>query len=676
MVAMLLSSTVFAQQTYLDSLYAIWKDKSQPDSNRVRAYSDYIWDGFLFSQPDTAEVLADALLAFALQHQYPKASSAGYTLKATANSIQGNYQRALAFNQKSLEIYEELGYKIGIATSLINIGIAYKEQGNYPRALEHYQKALAISDGLGDKLGISNSANNIGTVYDIMGNYPRALEYYQKSLVMTAELGDEQGTSYTLSNIGTIYQVQGNYPRALEYYQNSLAILEKIGDQIGISTNLSNIGVTYQYLSDYPRSLEYHQKSLTIREELGDKQGISGSLNNIGTIYTFQGNNPRALEYFQKSLSIKEEIGDTEGIAGNLTNIGTIYKEQGKHGLALDYCLKALAVAEEIGVLSRQRSACQCLYETYKTKGMGNEALMYHEKMVMLRDSMFNEENTKKLTRLEMQYEFDRKEAATLAEQDKKDAIAAQELQRQKLARNGFMGGFAVVLLFAGVFLVQRNRLGREKQRSEELLHNILPEEVAEELKEKGHSDAQLIDHVTVLFTDFKGFTALSEKVTPKELVKDLHDCFSLFDQICEKHGIEKIKTIGDAYMAAGGLPVPNSTHAHDVVKAALEMAEVVEQGKARKINAGLPYFEVRIGIHTGPVVAGIVGLKKFQYDIWGDTVNTASRMESSGEVGKVNISESTYALVRDDIRFTFESRGKVAAKGKGELKMYFVTQA
>ncbi|HRD53506.1 MAG TPA: adenylate/guanylate cyclase domain-containing protein [Flavobacteriales bacterium] len=213
------------------------------------------------------------------------------------------------------------------------------------------------------------------------------------------------------------------------------------------------------------------------------------------------------------------------------------------------------------------------------------------------------------------------------------------------------------------------------RAKSDELLLNILPAEVADELKEVGTAQARHFDAATVLFTDFKGFTAVSEKLAPNDLVRDLNECFSAFDRICETHRIEKIKTIGDAYMAAGGLPTPNTTHAADVIKAALEMRDFIAEGKTRKIAAGLPYFEIRIGIHSGPVIAGIVGVKKFQYDIWGDTGNTASRMESSGEVGQVNISEATYALVKDEPGLAFTPRGKVHAKGKGEMEMYFVAR-
>ena len=178
---------------------------------------------------------------------------------------------------------------------------------------------------------------------------------------------------------------------------------------------------------------------------------------------------------------------------------------------------------------------------------------------------------------------------------------------------------------------------------------------------------------VSILFTDFKEFTQLSEKLSAKELVSEINTCFQAFDAICEKHNVEKIKTIGDSYMAASGLPVPAEGSIKNAVLAALEMQAFILDRKNANETEGRHAFEMRVGIHTGPVVAGIVGVKKFQYDIWGDTVNTASRVESKGMVGKVNISQITYELLKDDPDFKFESRGKIQAKGKGEIEMYFV---
>ena len=217
----------------------------------------------------------------------------------------------------------------------------------------------------------------------------------------------------------------------------------------------------------------------------------------------------------------------------------------------------------------------------------------------------------------------------------------------------------------------QKAIVEKEKKRSDDLLLNILPEEVAEELKNKGSAEAKQFDQVTVLFTDFKDFTLLSEKMTAKELVEEINICFRAFDKIMDKYGIEKIKTIGDSYMCAGGLPVANITHAEDVINAGLEIQNFIQNYIQERIAQDKQPFRIRIGVHTGPVVAGIVGIRKFAYDIWGDTVNTASRMESSGEAGKINVSEVTYSLVKD--KFRFVHRGKIQAKGKGEMDMYFV---
>lgn len=211
------------------------------------------------------------------------------------------------------------------------------------------------------------------------------------------------------------------------------------------------------------------------------------------------------------------------------------------------------------------------------------------------------------------------------------------------------------------------NIIQKEKNRSNNLLLDILPAEVANELKEKGYSEARQFEEVTVLFTDFKGFTNHAEQLTASDLVKEINECFSAFDTILQKHGIEKIKTVGDAYLAASGLPLPDSNHATSMIRAAIEIRDYMLNRRSIHPSA----FEVRIGIHTGNVVAGIVGVKKFAYDIWGDTVNIAARMEQNSEAGKINISHSTYLLIKDEFPCTY--RGEVEAKNKGKLKMYFV---
>lgn len=213
--------------------------------------------------------------------------------------------------------------------------------------------------------------------------------------------------------------------------------------------------------------------------------------------------------------------------------------------------------------------------------------------------------------------------------------------------------------------------LRKERERSDLLLLNILPRSVAEDLKERGKTEPQVYQSATVMFTDFVGFTRIAERMSPRELIDELDKCFSYFDQVTEKYRLEKLKTIGDSFMCAGGLPRANRTHAIDCCLAALEIRNFMEQMRGIKAAQGLDYWELRIGIHTGPLVAGVVGHRKFAYDVWGDTVNTASRLESAGIAGEINISEGTYREVRPF--FACEPRGHIAAKNKGTIDMHLV---
>jgi len=211
-----------------------------------------------------------------------------------------------------------------------------------------------------------------------------------------------------------------------------------------------------------------------------------------------------------------------------------------------------------------------------------------------------------------------------------------------------------------------------EKEKTEALLANVLPTNTAAEIMAKGKATKIKYNFVTVLFSDIQGFTKIAEEMNPEVLIDELDKFFFYFDSVVEKYGIEKIKTIGDAYMCAGGIPEKNRTNPVEVILAALEMRIYMNKLKETSLVEGMKYWDIRIGIHTGTVVAGVVGHKKLSYDIWGDTVNTASRMESSGEGGKINISGTTYEFVKEF--FTCEFRGKMPVKYKGELEMYFVT--
>jgi adenylate cyclase len=602
-----------------------------------------------------------------------------------------NPNDGIPYAQKSLELAIKLNKKKYLSQAYGVLGMNYELIADHANGIKNLTKSLEIAKEINDDAKIGLAAGALGNVYYFQSNFPQAIDYYITSLKASERSGNKREIAAALSNIGAIYFDLNELDKALPYFEKALKINEEIGFKAYQSINLSNIGNIYDQKNNFQSAMACFVKGLKINQEINNIPGIAESYNSIGGCYYNLNKLDSAIDYINKSISIDRQVQNLDELAHSYKLLANIYYDAFDQSITSiltkhcnnnkTICLKlASANADSSIALSSKIENLDRLSKAYKVHSkiqlaMGNCAasLESFKKYKELNDSVYNIDVNNKLTQKTMQYEFDKKEAIAKSTNEKKEAIAKAEKEKSKQQKIVLIIGLIIAVFFGIWDYRQKKIISKQKKRSDELLLNILPHEVAEELKAKGSADAQLIDEVTVLFTDFKGFTQLSEKLSPKELVAEINECFSAFDYIMEKFGVEKIKTIGDAYMAAGGLPTANTTHAEDVVKAALAIQTFMQEHNAKKIAANELYFEIRIGVHTGPVVAGIVGVKKFAYDIWGDTVNTASRMESSGEVGKVNISGTTYELVKD--KFNCEHRGKVQAKGKGEIDMYFVSK-
>ena len=568
----------------------------------------------------------------------------------------------------SKELAEKINFKPGLALALKNMGIAYYLQGNYIDAINTWQKALEVYKSNGDKVGVANMLSNQGAVYFNQGDDDKSLELHLQSLKMSEDVNDTLRIVTSLTNIGAIYlNKSATYKKAIDNFKRAYTLSKLIDDKYMIGTSAVNLGELYYRLNDDSTAMVYLNEA---QKAYAGTEDLPYALNYQGRVYVRQKEYSKAIETHLEALNISEKLDTKLDKTQSLVGLAQAYLAKGDLGLAIKRFLEAVDIGKSLNANMEVKDAYEGLAQAYSQKNDYSNAFKYQNLLLSIKDTIYNINTDKKLGTLQFTFDLEKKESQiNLLTKDK--VIQDQTIKRQKLIRNGFVGGFLVVGCFAFIFFGQRNRISKEKKRSDELLLNILPEETAEELKLTGTAQPQSFDLISVMFTDFKGFTQLSEKLSAKELVNEINECFSAFDHIMTKYGVEKIKTIGDAYMAAGGLPTPNQTHAVDVVNAAIEVREFMDAHKAKKAAAGQLFFEIRIGVHTGPVVAGIVGVKKFAYDIWGDTVNTASRMESSGEIGKVNISGTTYEMVKD--KFKFQHRGKIQAKGKGEIDMYFV---
>lgn len=566
---------------------------------------------------------------------------------------------------------------------LMYIGIAYDFKGMYDSTFLMFDQGLQLAEKHNLDMIRGDLLNNYSITLAIVGKMGESIDHALSALAIFESAGDSTRLSKVYNNLGLRYSEMDFKETALTYYLKATAINERWRDTMRLVYNYGNIGLLYYELNNSDSAYEYLIKSLKLQDTVQNRLEYSISLHFLALVYEQKKLFDEAFALEHRAYNIAKELHDDLGMIPILRGKASIKRKLGEMQTSLDYLHQALELAQRIGARVYLINIYQDLAESYAELSNFKEAFRFNSLYTNLKDSIQSVEKNKAVELIK-EFENDKKQRE-IKLLTKDSEIQQLSIKRQKIIKNSviIVGG---LLLLLAILLLHRYRYVRktnselaeknqiinyEKDRSDKLLLNILPAETAEELKTNGYAEAKTFEMVTVMFTDFVGFTKMAEKLTAQELVGEIDHCFKNFDEIISIFNIEKIKTIGDSYMCAGGLPVINTSNPMDVVKAAIGIQRFMLNLKAERKAAGKPYFDLRLGIHTGPVIAGVVGVKKYQYDIWGDTVNIASRMESSSEPEKVNISQTTYEHIKDHFSCTY--RGKIEAKNKGCIDMYYV---
>ncbi|TFG74362.1 MAG: tetratricopeptide repeat protein, partial [Flavobacteriales bacterium] len=512
--------------------------------------------------------------------------------------------------------------------------LSFNERQDLNLSLKYAEELISLSKLENNSEYLSRGFIQKGNANRILGNWDNALDAFFKSAEAAIKANDIKNQGVANMSIADIYSEIGNSDNAEIYYNKAIELLRKTDDTVSLATALLNAGDEAFNSKSFDLALQHFEESGLLFESTNYLIGTAYNKGNIGMVYAEQGRDSLAKFNINEALVILEKLEDYSPIAEYLTYMADIYLKQDDWSTALSYNQKSLEIAKKYGLKKQIGDSNLKLAELYEKFGDQATSYKYYKDHIVYRDLVNNIETVQKMADQRTNYEVSQK-------QIKIDLLDQKQKNQRIVVIAIAIALFSIGILAVGLY--RRNKFIRktkqiieeERDRSDSLLRNILPEETAEELKLNGKVQAKQFEAVTVLFTDFKGFTQYSENLSPTALVDTIGFYFSRFDEIIEKHGLEKIKTIGDAYMCAGGLPFPTKDHAKKMVKAAFEIIEFVKATK-RDVTASELTFEIRIGINTGPVVAGVVGTKKFAYDIWGDTVNVASRMESNSEAGKI----------------------------------------
>lgn len=628
-----------------------------------------------------------------------------------------NPESAIEYAMKAIKLARTSGSKEILADAYSNLANIYFDKHNYPLSLENLFKSLDLFKEINNKKKVAYTYNLMGIIFSRQANYELAMDYYLKSLKIRKNIKDKKGISGSYNNIGNLFNNQGNYEKALEYHFNCLEIKKEIDDKRGLAISYNNIGEIYRLQDSLGKAIKYYSKSLEINRQLGNPDGISTVLLNLGIIALNKEEYAKSLDYFNRSLEISKKIHDKYKIADLHNYLGEYYFKTNNINKSIQYYKSAYKIGMEIGTPQIASNAAKGLSSIYNNINNYQQAYNYHKLFKQISDSIHNYTAIKKFTQQEMQHKFNQILKEKEFERKQAEIKQEAKIRKQRILIYAFVIGtiLLIIIAFAVIrnnrikqkanialqqsnaeinqqkeeILTQHNHLEKlnkelkkkneeitnqrnnleklnfelfeqkeaiteEKKLSDMLVKNILPDIIADELINKKKIKPHYYKLATVIFTDFKDFTALSKELSLLDLVNELDTHFAEFDGIIEKHNIEKIKTIGDAYLAVGGIPLENKSNPISVVLAGLEIQRYAERINRLQRKLKFPLWELRIGIHTGEVFTGVVGKKKFAFEVLGESVFVASRIEDFCEVGKVTISQATYDQVKDYFECTY----------------------
>lgn len=681
---------IMAQTPRADSIQRILARQTLSDSVRVHLLIELAWE-INENEPRHAAQYLQQALQRSQQIAYTKGTADAWNGLGVVAEVEDSFRVALEHYRRALHLRSQLGDQRGVASLYNNMGTAYENLALYDSALIVMRHNLRIVENLGDTTRIARAHFNLAGVYEAEGDYIEAdkhLHIAREVLEGGRDL-DAIAKAYTL--LGHIRFEVDEFGEARQWYTRALSLRRRLDDPLRLADALSDLGNTLDELGNANNQpdtiragIQHYLDAIELCRREGDDYRLGALYNNLGDAYKHLKQYDRALHYLEQARAIRQPAEDWQGLMEVFNGFGDVLERQGRIREALEYVEKYYEYALQTGNQKYEQKAYKDFAKLYAALGEYAKAYDYQVRYDEIRYRRIDEARARSFARKEVLY-ADEQMRKSLEEERHRSALHEVELAKAATQRKALLGGALALMLVIGL-LINRSRLRaktnrelatknaqieQERQRADELLTNILPAATAAELKAHNTVRPVRYDSVTVLFTDFKSFTKIAETVPPEALIGELDESFRLFDAIVERHGLEKIKTIGDSYMCAGGLPLANDTHPIDAVQAAIDMHRELKALMARKRAEGKPMFEMRIGIHTGPVVAGVVGSHKFAYDIWGDTVNTAARLEQGSEEGRINISGTTYERVKHLYHCTF--RGELPAKNKGTIAMYFV---